>query len=133
MKSLQPSEPSWVWRCARRWVPGYRVPSSVRVCCQESDFSSGDPFLQLTVDTPTHNPWILIAHPSSPQPRVSHSCSTQPSTQLLGRVYAALRRQTWVQSHPPFPTCSPSWMNPCVSQSLPESPPAHRGSCPHGL
>ena len=49
---------------------------------------------------------ILTPHPSPGQTQASLSSTTQPSTQLLGRLCVALGLQTWAQTHLPFSTCS---------------------------
>ena len=75
----------------------------------------------------------MTAHPSSMKPLASHSCNTQPSTQLLGRLCV----QLWFDRPGPRLTmCFPPVLHPGlvpVSQSLSVSTPAHRGWWPHKL
>ena len=67
------------------------------------------------------------------KPRASHSCTTQPSTQLLGRLCV----QLWFDRPGPRLTSHfPPVLHPVLvpaSQSLSMSPPAHSGWCLHWL
>lgn len=100
-------------------MPGYRVPSSARVCHPGSDFTTRGPFLGLTVDTPAHSPRDPDRSPlTHAAPGLTQLHHTALHTAPGQAVCAALRRQTWAQTHLPFPTCSPSWMSPCLSKPV---------------
>ena len=56
---------------ARKWVRGYRVPSSIRVCHRGSDFTTRGPLPGIDSWQPCTQPsgsWTLIPHPHSPGP-----------------------------------------------------------------
>ena len=75
----------------------------------------------------------MTAHPWSMKHRASHSCTTQPSTQLLGRLCVQFlfdRLAPRLTSRFP-PVLHPGLVP--VSQSLSVSSLAHRGWCPHGI
>ena len=113
-------------------MPGYRVPSSVRVCRQGNDFSSRGSFLGLTVDNSAHSPWdtdlsSLIpaarAHtvaPHSPphSSRVGSVCSSEetdlgPVSPPISYLFSILDESMCLSKPARVPTCTlgmmPAW------------------------
>ena len=93
----------------------------------------GGPFLGLTVGSPAHSPrgpdCSSLIHTAPGLTRLHltalHTAPGQPAS-------AALSRQTWAQTHLLFPTCSPSWMIPCLSKPV-SVPTCTPGMMPTGL
>ena len=100
-------------------MPGYRVPSSVRLCHLGSTSPPGGAFLGLTVGSPAHSPRgpdrSCLIHGA---PGLTRLHLTVLHTALGQAASAALSRQTWAQTHLLFPTCSPSWTSPCLSKPV---------------
>ena len=91
MKTLQSSEPQLAVALLLEGVclvAGFRV--ILGSAFEEVTSPRGGPFLGLTVDSPAHSPQDPDPHPSPTQPQASLSSTTQPSTQLLGRLCVQL-------------------------------------------
>ena len=104
---------------ARRWVPGYRVPSSFRVCHRGSDFTNRGPHPWLKVDTPAYSPQdsdcSSVIHAAPGLTQLHHTALHTAPGQA---VCAVPSWQTWAQTHLQFLTWFPSWMSPCLSKPV---------------